>query len=214
MSEDVIVKTAKSPSATIIYTVIVAAIVFGTLGYWLGSNKDKEEADESATAVVLESATVVSSSVVSATDETASWKTYTNEEYGFSFKYPSDWIVQITQNSQKSQILGLSLVSPEMQKTIKEERPDARADIFLDEFSKPKDFNLITNITSDELYIKDSINEKLIAGQKGYKAVFGGLVDETYYFWEKDNNYFRASTFGSITDFDLILSTFQFTSVK
>ena len=24
-------------------------------------------------------------------DETADWKTYTNEQYGFEFKYPSDW---------------------------------------------------------------------------------------------------------------------------
>lgn len=26
--------------------------------------------------------------------ETSSWKTYTNEEYGFSFKYPNNWIVK------------------------------------------------------------------------------------------------------------------------
>src|SRR3989344_2481115 len=26
------------------------------------------------------------------TDETASWKTYTNSEYGFEFKYPSDYL--------------------------------------------------------------------------------------------------------------------------
>lgn len=29
-------------------------------------------------------------------DLTANWKTYTNEKYGYSFKYPSDWKVEIS----------------------------------------------------------------------------------------------------------------------
>jgi len=43
------------------------------------------------------------------TDQTAGWKTYINTEYGFEFKYPSNWVVIKTTN-------GVSLTSPERKK--------------------------------------------------------------------------------------------------
>jgi hypothetical protein len=32
-------------------------------------------------------------STISKSDEFADWKTYRNEEYGFEFKYPNDWVM-------------------------------------------------------------------------------------------------------------------------
>ena len=32
--------------------------------------------------------------LATSTDQTAGWKTYTNTQYGFEFKYPKDWIIE------------------------------------------------------------------------------------------------------------------------
>jgi len=39
------------------------------------------------------SASTTMPSATNTTDATASWKTYTNTTYGFSFKYPADWVI-------------------------------------------------------------------------------------------------------------------------
>lgn len=39
------------------------------------------------------------------TVDISDWQTYTNEEYGFSFKYPRDWKVNIEETQSKSWIL-------------------------------------------------------------------------------------------------------------
>ncbi|MCX6809337.1 MAG: PsbP-related protein [Candidatus Berkelbacteria bacterium] len=61
--------------------IVVSGIVFGAIGYWYGANNPKEEV----------TATKSATSSASTTDVTASWKTYINDTYGFSFKYPASW---------------------------------------------------------------------------------------------------------------------------
>jgi len=144
--------------------------------------------------------------------DTTNWKTYTNSTYGFSFKYPTDWVVAITKNAVADQVLGLSLTSPEMQVAIKNQTIDAASDIYFDEFTKTANFNLRTTVTNSDLYTKDSIVPATIAGQDGFRAVFSGMVEQAVYFWDKDNHYFEAtSTFsGADSNLATILLTFQF----
>lgn len=84
----------------VIITTILAlstAVVFLSLGYWAGTMQGEENAateeETSATAVISSTATT-SASTTASTVSTADWKTYTNSEYGFSFKYPKDWIIE------------------------------------------------------------------------------------------------------------------------
>jgi len=75
----------------IILTIAISGIIFGAGGYWLGKNKTVDKGS-----VDLLTATVTATASTSATtsaDVTANWKTYTNDAYGFSFKYPSNYKV-------------------------------------------------------------------------------------------------------------------------
>lgn len=86
--------------APIVIVIIVAILaVAGTGGgvwYWQNqqvqkqkqdSDKKIQELEKQAEGLKKELTTVKSESETS--DETANWKTYTNDKYGFSFKYPS-----------------------------------------------------------------------------------------------------------------------------
>jgi len=83
--------------STIVLLGVLVALVFGISGYYLGLKTGidkKTSATASATATVTSTATITTkaSATTSATaDETANWKTYTNDTYGFSFKYPTTW---------------------------------------------------------------------------------------------------------------------------
>jgi len=112
------------PIWTIIITVVAtAAIVGGGTWYLIDSNakKDKQTlqteldtlnqkiAEESATSgtVVTSGATATTGATV--TDETASWKTFSSAKYGFSAKYPENWLI----NDYVSESKRLYILSPD-----------------------------------------------------------------------------------------------------
>jgi len=70
---------------------IGALVVIGVAGYWLG-NRDSEEVVVSPmpTETLAISSTPTSSQEASVS---ADWKTYTNTQYGFEFRYPADWYI-------------------------------------------------------------------------------------------------------------------------
>jgi len=74
----------------IILAILISAAVFGGVGYWLGTQK-AEKAASTATATVT---TTAKTSGTATADVTADWKTFTNNRYGYTIKYPSNWYVQ------------------------------------------------------------------------------------------------------------------------
>ncbi len=82
----------KSIVLPIILSILVSAILFGGLGYYLANTKNATQvtsttlADTTQTSIPTASATVTTS-----TDEALNWKTYTNTKYSYSIKYPTNW---------------------------------------------------------------------------------------------------------------------------
>lgn len=228
MSEDVIVKTAKSPSATIIYTVIVSAIVFGALGYWLGGkNNTATTTTKTATATVTAAASVTATST--ATDVTAGWKTYTNDTYGVNFKYPSDWILkEDTSNSCQS---FASITSPATKAEFDRLSAESKGDLPISaqdisfsycktiqeaDGNNPKKWTSFLDMINDAGYYHGR-EEITFAGQSAYSVIEGGLLDYYTILMERDGHIYRIG-FGNkeskekvSTIENQILSTFQFT---
>lgn len=76
----------------IVLTVVVSAIVFGGLGYYLAMGKYSAETNKtsnytSTTPTTLTTLTPTAASV----NDTSYWKTFTNQEVGFTLKYPNNW---------------------------------------------------------------------------------------------------------------------------
>lgn len=78
----------------LIISIVAAAVVFGAVGYFVGNNKTTavETAEETSIPTPPVPGEPSSTTTISSTaDVTANWKTYTNETYGVSFKYPSNF---------------------------------------------------------------------------------------------------------------------------
>ncbi|MFH1855069.1 MAG: hypothetical protein ABH810_01535 [bacterium] len=89
MPEEMIMEKPKgSKTGMWILVLIIVAIVFGSAGYYVGKvrSKSKPETPVAQTATLSSATATVTTT---ATTDTTGWKTYTNEKYGFSFKYPA-----------------------------------------------------------------------------------------------------------------------------
>jgi len=84
----------------IILAILISAAAFGGVGYYLGTQK----ADKSTTTATATVTTTASGTATA--DVTANWKTYTNDTYGFSFKYPSGWTIsdQLQEKGEESAV--------------------------------------------------------------------------------------------------------------
>jgi hypothetical protein len=138
--------------------------------------------------------TVSSSSL--APDETEGWKTYTNTEVGFSFKYPSEWKTQ-------TGILNSGLISLETD----------RGDRFFAMYHQSYSISEWLEETQ-----AGKITGKKTFGKYTYTVIEGGLMLKSleYALDIKGNGFVRfviepdSNTLESEKTFNQILSTFQF----
>lgn len=158
-------------------------------------------------------------------DATADWQTYTNSTYGFSFKYPTDWTINIVNN----QLLSLGLNSTENEK-------NGSCRVSGCDLPNSMSVNLIKNVAeldsqstslknyldkkaslSDPVYT--DVKEVSFGNKTGYQAKlgpnqFGG--GKAYFYSFPDGEILKAWFFEEDKDTNAdetskIISTFQFT---
>lgn len=66
--------------ANIILIVVIVAVFVGVVGYFVFGKKSEQATQQQQTTTQTKPK-----------DESANWKSYRNEEYGFEFKYPTGW---------------------------------------------------------------------------------------------------------------------------
>jgi hypothetical protein len=105
-------------------------------------------------------------------NETANWKTYTNDQYGFEFKYPESWtIVNNLEN-------GANIVDPK-------DINYRRISVYVDQ-SDPegsiRDVNQITSESSVKIQGLDAKQYNGESGVTGRSAVFLVIKSNNYYY--------------------------------
>lgn len=158
-------------------------------------------------------------------NETADWKTYTNDQYGFEIKYPDSWNLG-KESSKTGESYKVDFVSSD---TIKN---NIKKVVTVSVFENSKNY-LVDKWLKEQHDDPDNVNnvglifekEFLVSGEKGLKGGFGCCGGYREAFFVAKGNYayavqggymdFDVKPLGSLydysEDFDQILSTFKFT---
>jgi hypothetical protein len=219
----------KKQTWIIIGCIVAAAVLFGGLGYWAGHRKTATTAvipTPPVPPVPEVSATVTPSATATKTaDVTANWKTYTNDTYGLSVKYPSGWKATVV-NQPLAPINGNEIV--ELSNTtgqIDVEEGMTLSFFYSTDMSKYPDVN---KILSDDLNSKSQDTETSASissnGFEGvitrakepgrtytesaelYKKTTSGFVETKWSSTDPNNKNYTFENYAAP-----ILSTFQFT---
>jgi len=154
--------------------------------------------------------------------ETADWKTYKNDEYGFEFKYPQDWEVDGAYVNMVNQPSSFKIsISPQ------KDSKDYAQFIAWGEYALDDTLEIskINNSSELQKIFKESYswNEKgfsmkpiMIGGFNGFKTKAscsdGPACEVITYSFVKDNNAYQFQcTSDHQLKFEAILSTFKFT---
>jgi len=144
---------------------------------------------------------------------TADWKTYMNDQYGFSFKYPSEWKIYTRENdtnykslliinANSASAIGPSGISVSIFQSYKE----------LDSSNKTvtslKDYLDKYSIMPNQAY--STVSSISIFGKNGYKATWKTGEDYSYYFSLDNGNILEFHNLGLDDTIKEIETTFQF----
>lgn len=105
VAQPTVIDKPKTNFTAIFATGLICSLVFGAGGYFLGKQSlqsqkyvnEGQNQNHSSTSASQVDNSVPTTNPSSISDQTANWKTYTNEKYGFNFKYPGEWVVEFNE---------------------------------------------------------------------------------------------------------------------
>ncbi len=234
MNEEMVMEKPKgSKTGMWVLVIVLVAIVFGSAGYYVGKVRSKSKpetpvalnSNQGSLSSTLTQTAVSNASASTTPDATADWKTYTNDTYGFSFKYPGEWTVSEKTYSKPGDEI-LTVTSPDTAKKIADRtnNPFTKGDIGIRFTTMPA-----TDSTSNTIaiWMADQFTNSITAKNKTSESIEGAQAygaeiqaDPSYYaMLVQANNGLFALDFGAdtakkselSTNVSQILSTFKFT---
>jgi hypothetical protein len=197
----------KTPVSRLILIIVLTVVLFALsiyIGFYMGMNSVSEElvvAEIQTTPIVSTSAT---STPTNSPIDTSDWKTYTNNEYGYSLKYPSDWELKEYSNMEGSPI---TLISPETKKIIEQNTTSGGASISsefqIDYYPSITDeaenkANNYSALTIDELINKNSTLTKIgttkLGNNPAIDLIWGGYGTNYTILSDKNNHLYKVRT--------------------
>lgn len=176
--------------------VILVAVAAATMGWKYGKNQPSKSNEKSLSVPALSPSTQQDSGNQSALkkDETADWKTYKNDKYGFEIKYPPSWKAEENAGLNYDSSV-VSLASPATQKLIEDyQKQQGKNYPYQDDISiyyyesiadEPANkTGRLGATTLDELLKKDPMVVKIIGatelgGVPAKEVIYGG--ESSYY---------------------------------
>lgn len=208
--------TSKTPwiLISLIVTLLGVSSYFGYQNYQLRRQLVGQQPTPSST--VIANSPMPTGSTVTATDPTANWKTYTNTEYNFTIKYPSDAKLRVSQSESNDRMLVVAFDSPN---AVFDHLFKSGGYSFEISMQTQKNFNTIDEylLFQKEHNMYEEVLPKTYNNVKGYTFKndkgYSGL-DFTYRGYVAKNNdlYYTINYFtdDSVDMFNQILSTFKF----
>jgi hypothetical protein len=182
-------------------------IILAGAGYYFLTQKFQDQKNDLQSQITtLQNQIKTAQEALTSETDTSDWKTYTNETYGFSMKYPSDWtkktntgegLVQIYSNYSDDQ--GKDLAPNQTKTVVYAEPSSAITDLQNYVTTNNGKINSVSDITVGNL----SGKKYIVTPEVGTKA--------TVVYVLKGNTYFEIICMENSDQFDTILSTFQFT---
>jgi hypothetical protein len=84
--------TSTAKLIMVVSLIVGIGAIIGMLGYFWTMPKSEVIREGGVKKVEVNKNEIIEKEIIN--DETADWKTYRNEEYGFEVKYPEDWIIE------------------------------------------------------------------------------------------------------------------------
>ena len=208
----------------IIFAIVIGVIVTIAIIAYFRTIQIKQEQN-----TVLSPPILITSPVPSSTDETANWKSYSNNSLGIAFKYPKGWTVKefsytdqtwgisiserITPNNTSEGIgIQVSMLTPEVGKGTYEHYSELQ-------INKPRTIESYDSPYDTEIRLPDLIIDGVLSlnieqksrGELLYKNIFIKKDSKYYSFTmlRTDSDSFENAEFG-LSIFEKFLSTLKF----
>lgn len=196
---------------SLIPILIGIASYFGYQNYQLKQRLTVQQSTSSP--ALIANSPMPSVSTVATTDPTANWKTYQDDIYKFSFKYPSDWKLNCTNTNLPDGWLDRNICDLRSPKVLLDHGQVSNGSYFVVGVSKPNPnyANFPEYLAYSSKQYGYTFTDKIINNINGKI----GLTNkkETNYLFERNGHFINANWIYSETpeDINQILSTFKIT---